>query len=360
MLRGGSAPQFRRVQYARVLLIPALLGVTATTIRSGFAATSQQPVVTKVYPLFKGRQVQSIIAGAKGKRYWLEVYGVGFSSASTVVVNGQTLPTQLTDTNELTARLSHIDLTPGALSIQVVNPDGQASNFQTLDVVTDPAVVAVRSISKTNGPVGTQVNLTGIGFAPAGNQVTFVRVGAPTEGGIAAEADSPDGTNLTFSIPPTLCRCVPPCVEPCVATAPAQYRVLVTNPNGTSSSVGFLVSSASGPIGVWGADRDSSGFLGLKLTVTDTEIAVEGGCFGGIATATLTTDEAGNFSLPGFLATEAGPVGPVANLRLVQLSGSIKGSTMVLTITGSDSTMAPIGPFTLSFGLSAQISHPCV
>jgi len=323
------------------------------------ASASQQPIVTYIAISLKGQYAQHLIAGTKGKRYSINVYGIGFDSASTIVVNGQAVPTRLADTNELSARLAGIKLNPGVLSLQVVNADGHASNFQTLDVVTDPAVLAVRSISKNNGPIGAQVVLTGIGFAPTGNRVTFVRPAQPAEQESAAEVASSDGTSLTFSIPPSLCRCEPPCAAPCNETAAAEYRIFVSNAGGTSSSVGFLVTSSAGPIGVWGADTTSQGFLGLKVTVTDSQINIEGGCFAGLSTTTLTTDAYGNFNVAGFYWIEAGPVLIVPFLKEAQFSGSISGSTMTLTITVSGSS-TPAGPYTMAFGDDVRVSHPCV
>jgi hypothetical protein len=357
----------RDCRYVFIALLTGLMGLSISngglgaplSIGRRSASASQQPVVTFIEVLLKGQYAQRLIAGTKGKRYSINVYGVGFDSASTVVVNGQELPTRLSDTNELTARLSGIKLIPGVLSLQVVNADGQGSNFETLDVVTDATVMAVSSISKADGPIGTQVTLTGFGFEPSGNRVSFVRTARPSEQGIAAEVDSSEGTKLTFSIPPSLCRCAPPCVAPCIETAAALYRVFVTNASGVSTSVGFLVTSASGPIGVWGAETDSQGFLGLKVTVTDSQITVEGGCFAGLGTTTLTTDASGNFNVPGFYWVEVGPVRLVPFLKQAQFSGSISGSTMTLTIT-IDGSPSPAGPYKMVFGDDVRVSHPCV
>ena len=326
---------------------------------SYIANESQEPVITSVSIAFKGQPVSYIIAATKAKRYTVSVFGIGFDSSSTIVVSGQALQTELTGPNELTARLKGIVLTPGVLSLRVVDAGGQSSNAKTLDVVTDPARLAVEAISRTNGPVGTEVTLTGHGFTATGNQITFARAsGSPAHGVVPMPANSTDGSHLTFTVPPALWPCLA-CAGAPFGTDAAQFRLFVTNATGTSNSIGFLVSSATGPIGVWGAATNSQGFLGLKVTVTDTEVDIEGGCFAGFIAATLTTDEAGNFSARGFYSVEAGPVGGVAHLTEAKFAGSIQSNMMVLTIrvTGQAS---PIGPFALNFSNDVVVLHPCV
>jgi hypothetical protein len=338
-----------------VLVIAMFAMLMGPSRGNGLADASRQPVVTLIQIFFKGHQAEQFIAGKKAKRYSLSIYGAGFDSSSTVVVNGEAVPSELVDTNQITARLSGIQLNPGVESLRVVNADGQASNFLTLDVVTDPSVLAVTSISKATGPIGTQVTLSGIGFGTSGNVVRLVRTSEPAHKGIAAQAESPNGRDLTFSIPSLLCPCVG-CAAACIPTAAAEYRVFVTNENGTSTSAGFLVTPPGGPIGVWGY---SPGFPPIKVTVTDSEISIEGGCFAGLSTTTLITDEAGNFSVAGFYASLAGPVRLTPALRPAKFSGSINGNTMTLTFT-VDGISMPIGPFTLTFGNDVKIANPCV
>jgi hypothetical protein len=350
-------------------------------------------------------------------------------------------------------------LVAGQIALQVVNPDGETSNTVALDVASDPSVLSISSISPDSGMVGAQVTVTGVGFTPTGNMIQMANVLVPTLRGVTGPIASADGRTLTFNVPVGICPpcafSTPPCLAPCFAVRPGSYHISVTNSNGLSNSLlfvvsgpisiasvspdvgpigvqvtvtgtgftsdanivelvklsdpavggligrlpspdgktltftvpesllplcffngcriantpvsagsyllsvsnanglsnslGFLVSSASGPIGVWGSSGDK-----VKATVTDTQVTVDGSCFTGLVPETLVADAMGNFKLDGSFTTL---VGPGAVLQAAQYSGSINGVTMALSITTASQKL---GPFTLTFGNEVPVGHLCV
>ncbi|HWX41388.1 MAG TPA: hypothetical protein VN345_09590 [Blastocatellia bacterium] len=408
---------------------------------------------------FAGQPVDSLTVGTKVKRYTVSIIGVGFDAFAKLLVNGMKIPVLSSSNNQITARFKGLVLTPGELSLQVMNSDGEISNSVMIDVVSDPSVLSVSAVSPGTGIVGAQVTVTGVGFTATGNTVQMVNVQVPTLRGVTGPIDSADGKTLTLKIPSGICPpCVlsnPPCLAPCFTLLPGSYRLSVTNSNGLSNGVlfvvsgpvsvssaspevapigatitvtgegftpadnrvefvraadptsrgliaplaspdgktltfnipasllptcffigcqipntpvspgsyqlsvmnsngvsnmlPFLVTSASGPIGVWGSTGDK-----VKVTVTDTQIMADGLCFTGMIPQTLIADAMGNFNLTGTFSPMIGPAGIPQS---AQYSGSINGTTMTLSITTSSTTL---GPFTLTFGNDVLIVHPCV
>jgi hypothetical protein len=118
------------------------------------------------------------------------------------------------------------------------------SFLQTLaqDITPKPTpspVARITLITPTSGPVGTKMLIKGSGFSPRGNRVNFGYGAIPN-------LPSPDGVTITFQVPSSLCPPCTfsplPCLLPCRVTNPGEYKVSVTNANGsTSNTVLFTV-----------------------------------------------------------------------------------------------------------------------
>lgn len=337
-----------------LVTLVALVAVPATAVSSTRLHGSAQLQLTGYQLVFMGQPVDQLVTGVKAKRYRIRLAGAGFEPSSKVFLDGQKVATTYVSATQLVARLLP-GLTSAAeeMAIQVVNPDGQESGILLIDVISDPSTLSISTISPDAGPIGTWVTITGIGFTATGNKIRF-RGGAPpfTEG-FVADVPSEDGKTIWFIVSSALCPpcafTVPPCLAPCLAVAPGSYQVSITNANGISNSLRFLVSSADGPIGVWGGDH-------ISVEVSDFQVRVTGLCFEGLIEQTLQLDATGSFDLAGQILTFIGPAGLP---RPARYSGSIAGNVMTLVITLTESKSS-LGPFILVFGNDVQIVHPCV
>jgi len=330
---------------------PRTGGVGASQRHSPESAPAPQIGSTQLF--FAGELVSQLIVGTKAKRYSIKIIGQGFDPSAKAVVDGMKTRVTFASSAELDVVLKGgILMLPGEMHLQVVNGDGQTSNAVILEVVSDPRILSIATISPDFGPLGTQITVTGVGFTPRGNHIRFFS-GATDQVGVTSEVDSSDGRTITFSLPDFLCPpcsfSVPPCGPPCFALNPGQYDVFVINDNGMSNSLRVLVSSPTGPIGVWGEQ-------GVALEVTDTQVTISGLCFVGQIPQTLTTDSMGNFNLTG---TVTPMIGPVGQGRPATYQGTISGKVMTLTITMTEGP-STLGPFTLTFGDEVHVVHPCV
>ena len=96
------------------------------------------------------------------------------------------------------------------------------------------------SLSPTSGRVGTQVLLTGTGFAPYDNTVRF------GQGGSRNVSSFNNGTQMYFTIPAWMSPCDPlasVCTMQAVQVTPGTYSVSVANSNGTSQTLQFTVTN---------------------------------------------------------------------------------------------------------------------
>ena len=313
-----------------------------------------QPQITTVKIQRLGQPVDYLVAGTESRQYKFEITGQGFDSSSKALLNGKKIRTTVLSATDITARPRGVELTPGELSLQVVNGDGGQSATLILDVVSKPSVLSISTISPTVAQVGASVTLMGIGFAPTGNRLRFVRAANPDLRGVSATLDSSDSGTFAFNVPDLVCVECPngdACPTVCFPLSPGEYLVAVENDNGLSNSLSFLVSSATGPIGFWGGN-------GVAVIVTDTQVQVEGDCFSGLIPQTLTTDAAGNFNMSGTYQTLGGPVRQGQQGVPAQFSGSINGNMMVMSIN-LDSQFS-LGPYTFTFGDYEVIVHPCL
>src|SRR5262249_7509295 len=309
---------------------------------------SAAPIITSVQLFYLGLPVSELVIGTKAKRYSLKITGAAFDPSARVIVDGMKARVTSATSTELVVNLKGGTLMfPGEVAVRVVNANGQTSNDVIIEVVTDPAILSIASISPDFGPLGTQVTITGLGFAAKGNHIRLLSRGTDRVG-VTADVDSPDGKTLAFSLPDFICPpcslSVPPCDAPCFVLSAGVYDVFVINGSGMSNGLSLLVSSPTGPIGLWGEQ-------GLSVEVTDTHVMIAAPCFAGEIPQTLTTDAMGNFKLAGTITLL---VGPVDLTRPAIYQGSVNGSTMTLTITSESLTR---GPFILAFGVEVHVEH---
>jgi hypothetical protein len=310
--------------------------------------------LTRLRILFKGQPVDQLITGTKAKRYSIDLTGSGFDPASRVVIGEQKIPTTFLSASELTAKLrGGLTPAPAELSVKVINPDGQTSNSLTVDVISNPADLSILSLSPDFGTGGAQITVSGVGLTPTGNRLRFRRNAEQDLVGLTTDSPSADGRTIILDVPSTLCPLcsfsTPPCLVPCFLIPPGDYQVSIVNANGISNSLRFLVSSADGPVGVWGGDH-------IRVEVSDSQVRVTGPCFEGSTEQPVKLDASGSFDLAGQIFFFIGPGAPGYPARY---SGSIAGNAMTLVITPTDSK-SPLGPFTLVFGKDVQVAHPCV
>lgn len=93
-----------------------------------------------------------------------------------------------------------------------------------------PSGPIITSISPYQGPVGTAVTIKGTGFTSTGNKVNFADTVA------ASNLKSQDSTSIVFTVPATPCLVGQAC------------PVSVTNVNGASNSVAYLLTQIQKPI----------------------------------------------------------------------------------------------------------------
>jgi len=125
--------------------------------------------------------------------------------------------------------------TPGALS--------------PFDVNQTQSAIQINYLSPNSGPIGSMVTIVGSGFLSE-DKLSF---GNSSLGSQTGTVSSADGKTIIFTIPseivPTGSGCVPPmyCVSPAPRpVVPGSYDIYVTNANGTSNALSFIVASVSG------------------------------------------------------------------------------------------------------------------
>jgi hypothetical protein len=172
---------------ASLLQTPNTLYINATTPQPGggtFPSQNQAPPPATIFtitPIASGKPVvtsmnpSTAFAGAPG--LLLNLNGQNFVSQSTVFVNNSSRNTSFLSSTSLQVSLDSSDLlTPGALSIQVVNPPpgGGGSTPVSLSVLTAvPVISAVAPVSALAGATSASLSVTGSGFL---NQYTYITV----------------------------------------------------------------------------------------------------------------------------------------------------------------------------------------
>src|SRR5205807_8802285 len=95
-----------------------------------------------------GQPAAQLVTGVKAKRYRIRLAGAGFEPSSKVFLDGQKVATTYVSATQLVARLLP-GLTPASeeMSVQVVNSDGQQSGILLIDVISDPSILSISTIS---------------------------------------------------------------------------------------------------------------------------------------------------------------------------------------------------------------------
>ena len=128
---------------------------------------------------------------------------------------------------------------PGQYPVYVTNSNGTSNNltFTVTDASTAP--VTINSLSPSSGPVGTNVTISGTGFTPTGNTIQFDIYN------FTNVAATNNGSSLAFIVPAVLYynNCPPGSMCPNMArnTTPGNYNISVSNANGTSNTLTFMV-----------------------------------------------------------------------------------------------------------------------
>lgn len=94
------------------------------------------------------------------------------------------------------------------------------------------------SIAPSSGPYGTVVTVYGSGFTRYNNSINYAGRTSIVNG-----VESANGTSLQFTIPATPCSSGMMCAQ--VVMQPGTYSVSVTNQNGVSNSINFVLTSGS-------------------------------------------------------------------------------------------------------------------
>ena len=152
--------------------------------------------------------------------------------------------------------------TPGIYQASVQNSNGTSNSIAyVVTESTSQTPVTIYSITPSQGPTGTVINITGFGFT-SNNTVRFGIGGIgniPITSSIAiACTTSPlchGGINQTlqFTIPSSIGPYCPPgsmmmCAMYMQLITPGTYTVYVQNDNGTSNSVTFTVTDSTTPV----------------------------------------------------------------------------------------------------------------
>lgn len=157
-------------------------------------------------------------------------------------------------------------VTAGSYDARVENSNGE-SNKKTFKVTDASASVRLDAISPTQGPVGTEVTLTGTGF---GNNNT-IHLG---QGVIYNIPSSNSGTRIKFLIPEYVspyCRAGMYCIAIVYNVDPGDYDVRVETATSTSNKKTFTVTSGStsgGPLRITGLDAPNTLRVGQTGTWT--------------------------------------------------------------------------------------------
>jgi len=195
---GGSAAALATNQFistnemivtlpASLLQNPSTLYISVTTPQPGggtFPPQNQAPPAATIFtitpipssaPVVTSMNPSTAIAGAAG--LVLNLTGKNFVSQSTVFVNNASRGSTYFSSTALQVDLQSTDLvTPGPVSIQVVNPPpgGGGSTPVSLNVLTAvPTISAIAPTSALAGATSATLSITGTGFL---NQYSFVQL----------------------------------------------------------------------------------------------------------------------------------------------------------------------------------------
>lgn len=149
---------------------PAAVQITVTTGPPGGGTSGPAPLSISTYPLPAMTSINPGSIAINSPDTLVTIQGTGFTSASSVQVNGSSLTPNGWNPNTLFFTLPAADLTSlGTLSITVSNPGPLTSNAITINVVPNPVstLVAVYPASAALGGPSFTLTLSGSNFVPA-------------------------------------------------------------------------------------------------------------------------------------------------------------------------------------------------
>jgi peptidoglycan hydrolase-like protein with peptidoglycan-binding domain len=247
------------------------------TSLSGFGT---QPLMNQSYPVYvtnafgqNSNQVNFTVTGSSGvaNRPWFStisgpsslarnengnwsvtVYGPQSSIAKVDVIWGDEYQGTTAGTTQQSIFLgndgygrlsfSHSYQVNSTYSPTFIVSNGYGSSVETRSVIvgggSSTGTVSLNSLSPNSGQQGTQVILYGSGFTPFDNTIRF------GFGGLRNVASVANGTALYFTVPHYISTCdtvVGSCSHTPTAVTPGSYPISVTNANGTTQSLNFIV-----------------------------------------------------------------------------------------------------------------------
>ena len=108
------------------------------TLITSLVADFPDPAISSIAIFRKAKQVDHLTAGAKAKKFYLELTGEGFASGSIVLLDGSEAETTFVSVTQLSSKLLAGRIPdPGTISVQVRNPDGSLSNTVTIRIQAD-------------------------------------------------------------------------------------------------------------------------------------------------------------------------------------------------------------------------------
>lgn len=131
---------------------------------SGVTSAAQSLTVVNA-PVTDSIEPPVVIAGAAN--FTLTVKGSGFQPGAVLKWNASALPTTFLDSGSLLAQVNANRVAAAAqVAVIAVNPDGTASNPQTLTVATAPTILSINPRIVAAGSPGFTLRVQGSGFVP--------------------------------------------------------------------------------------------------------------------------------------------------------------------------------------------------
>jgi hypothetical protein len=171
LLRGAITTAGVPLTGALVTTVPAAIpGQFPVVVVGPTDAMSAAQTLTVVHaPVIESIDPPTVLAGVPG--FTLTAEGTGFSAGAVLKWNNAALATTFLSSGGVEAQVSAAQVAAAAqVPIVVVNPDGTASNAETLTIAATAAAPAITSISPpsvTAGSVAFELSVNGTGFTPA-------------------------------------------------------------------------------------------------------------------------------------------------------------------------------------------------
>lgn len=234
----------KRLPLAGLLLLAvvALIGIMPAEV----AAQSSAPILNKSLP-------KTISSGAP--TFTVRLHGKRFETGAQILFDGTPLPSSRVEKNNVA--LAEVDqslvATAGTHTLQLVNPDGGATETDTLTVVDQSPDLFIR-LGGNAAAEGLQsklkITITGNGFKTNSTALVW---------GEASGTTFVNSTELDISIPAAFVK------------YPAQIPIMVQNPDGALSNAEiFFIVPNPAKISTIDPDTLTVGTLPVTLTVTAT------------------------------------------------------------------------------------------